>query len=71
MLYCIIVHGILYWGLLTGVLVSAISFFIRDKPIGEAIGSNFITFPIGGIFFGLIMWVVFNNQYNRLRDDEL
>ncbi len=71
MLYYIVVYGILFWGLLTGALVSAISFFIHNEPIGEAIGSNFIAFPIGGIFFGLFMWVVLNNQYNKIRDDEL
>ncbi len=71
MLHYIIVHGILFWGVLTGLTVSAINYFIRNKPISEAIGHNLIIYPITGIVFGLVMWFLINNQYNRIRDDEL
>ena len=70
-LHFVIVRGVLFWGGLTATIISAINYFYHNKPIAESISSNFIIYPIAGIFFGLLLWFVFNNQYNKLRDDEI
>lgn len=58
----ILFHGVLGWGLLTGILFQAIQHFVFGKPITIAgVLITMIAFAIGGYFFGKIMW----NSYER------
>jgi len=62
----IIIHGVIGWGCLTAILVSILSALTSGFTwsIGPVI-KNFVTYPIGGVFFGWWLWNYFEEEYIR------
>lgn len=52
----IVLYGVILWGGLTGTLTTLILHFFLDKPFVSTLAINMIAFPIGGIFWGMIMY---------------
>ncbi|MEP0355868.1 hypothetical protein [Paraglaciecola sp.] len=63
----ILIHGVIGWGISTAILFKFIMQFKDDKPFFDGIIEALIMFPIGGIFFGAIMWVIMRSQYKKLQ----
>lgn len=65
----IYMYGVLFWGVLTGVLWALVMTFISDGPIiGRgllgALSFALPAFMIGGYFWGAFMWNSSESAYN-------
>lgn len=53
----ILVYGVLFFGLLSGVLFQVIQYFVFSKPITiTGVIIPMILFPVCGYFWGKVMW---------------
>ncbi|GIU03819.1 hypothetical protein [Shewanella glacialipiscicola] len=66
-LHSILVVGVLYWGLLTSLIVALINYFIWDDSFGVELQKALYIYPIGGILFGWYAWVQINHRRDKLR----
>lgn len=66
-LHSILVVGVLYWGLLTSLIVALINYFIWDDSFGVELQKALYIYPIGGILFGWFVWVQINRKRDKLR----
>lgn len=67
----ILFHGVLAWGVVTAILFLLIQHFTGVPQTLESIALSLVLFPIGGIFWGSLMWVLIKNQYNKVRTTTL
>ena len=70
----IMTTGVICWGVTTGILWSLAMFFIDQNPKTLKLFISFfipgiIGFPIGGYFWGLIMWNLTEKKYQRYIKD--
>ncbi|MCU8107121.1 hypothetical protein L5M38_21670 [Shewanella sp. SM101] len=54
-MYVILVFGVLFWGMLTSLVVALIHYFISGDPFWAELQRALYIYPIGGILFG---WLV-------------
>jgi hypothetical protein len=55
----ILLVGVIGWGIPTGILFSLLNGWTSGEPHhfwGPRLAVSLVLFPIGGIFFGLVMW---------------
>jgi hypothetical protein len=62
-------HGVIGWGIPTAVLFKLIMHFTGETSFIDGLLTTLIIFPIGGIFFGAIIWVIMNRQYQKLKSE--
>jgi hypothetical protein len=63
----VLVNGVLYWGVLTG-LFFAIAMSAIDSqrdPFLRTLCLSLVAFPIGGVFWGLFVWFWTERKYLR------
>ena len=59
-------QGVLVWGILTGVTWAIVMAATRGwEQIHVLLPIALIAFPIGGFFFGLIVWAISESKYKR------
>jgi hypothetical protein len=63
----VIVYGVLGWGISTTFLITLIQTYICGSPFIEQISIALVIYPISRLAFGLIMWMVASNYYNKLK----
>lgn len=61
----VLVHGVIGWGVGTALLFSLIMWIFKNESILHFLSISLIVFPIGGILWGSVMWVVINRKYKR------
>jgi hypothetical protein len=61
----VFLHGVLGWGIPTAILFKLIMLFLEGLPFTDELIIALIMFPIGGVFFGLLMWFVMKRTYNK------
>ena len=66
-LHCILVIGVLYWGMLTSIVIALINYFIWDDSFGGELQKALCIYPICGILFGWSSWVQINHRRDKLR----
>ena len=70
----VLMHGALFWGISTAVLVTIFDLLFRDKSLQELrredILIRFIILPLAGIAFGLMMRNLSNKQFRKLKEKE-
>lgn len=55
----ILVYGVLFWGLLSGILFLVIQYFVFGKTLTNAnVFISMIIFAICGYFFGKFLWII-------------
>lgn len=61
-------YGVLFWGVLTAILFSALMHFTTSVPFTftDIIFIALALFPIGGFFWGLAMWFFLVREYRKL-----
>lgn len=60
----ILMYGVLFWGIVTAFLFAAVSVFISDRSFLDTLKFALPTFMTGGIFWGILMWVMAENSYS-------
>jgi len=61
-------YGVLFWGLLTGLLFPVIGLILFNKSLSlERFIFSLIVFPLGGILFGLTMWHSSEKKYQKCK----
>ena len=58
------VNGVLGWGLVTAALFSIVMVMFRDSSIAM-VPIAFLVFPVGGYFWGKIVWRIAEGQYAK------
>lgn len=61
----VLVRGVLIWGLGTAVLYSLLMWLISDIDIGKRLPFALVLFPVGGLFWGAIMWWFIDRKYRQ------
>ncbi len=67
----ILFRGVLGWGIPTAVLFTLFQYFTGTPQTLITIAISMITFPIGGLLFGFVMWAFFRRQYAKNCSTEL
>ncbi len=62
----VIVYGVLGWGISTALLVTLIQTSISSSSFIEQISTALVIYPVSGLAFGFVLWMMVNNQYNKL-----
>lgn len=65
----VLMWGVLYWGLLTAVLASAITALFGSAGFLESLRWGIVGFPIAGALWGAFMWAHFESRYRREHHD--
>ena len=68
--YFVIVYGVFGWGISTALLVTLIQTYLSSSSFIDKISTALIIYPVSGLAFGLVLWMMANNQYNKLVSDE-
>ena len=66
-LHSILVVGVLYWGMLTSLIVALINYFIWGDSFGVERQKALYIYPIGGFLFGWFTWVQIHRRRDKLR----
>ena len=63
----ILFYGVLFWGVLTALLVSSFSLVIGSElfPLGKTALISTLVLPLAGIFWGWMMWNYAESLYRR------
>ncbi|MDR9419116.1 hypothetical protein [Gracilimonas sp.] len=62
----IVVYGVLFWGVTTAVLYSALMSFLFDDSMWDIFSYSIIVFPIGGFAWGgAMLWWYKTNQKKK------
>lgn len=62
----IILYGVLGWGISTALFFSLIQTYIYSSSFTEQISTALVIYPLSGLGFGFVLWMMTNNQYNKL-----
>jgi hypothetical protein len=66
----ILMYGVLFWGVVTAFLFAAISLLISDRSFLETLKFALPTFMIGGVFWGIMMWVMSERSYRTYQANQ-
>lgn len=61
----IIVYGVMGWGLSTALLFLAVQFLFHRDVGGHEIFRAVIAFPLAGILYGTIVWIIQTKRQGR------
>ena len=67
----ILVDGVLFWGVGTGILFCLLQHFTGTPQTASSVAQSLILFPIGGVFWGAATWSVLKKQYSKISNNEL
>lgn len=59
----IVLRGVLGWGITTALIVQMIMSFSSDKSFFDGLTTSLITFPLGGILYGYVTWLMMLNKF--------
>ena len=60
-----LIYGVLIWGVATGVIWSVAMAWMQGwERLPGLLVLALIAFPIGGFFYGRLMWRIFESRYN-------
>ena len=60
-------YGVIYWGIPTGFLWSVFFSTVNSHvSFWSALPVGMCLFPLGGIFFGLVMWAIGEKNYKKV-----
>lgn len=62
----VIIYGVLGWGVSTALLVTMLQSYITSTPFVDKVTTALVFYPASGLGFGLVLWMILNNQYNKL-----
>ena len=70
----ILIYGVLAWGLITGLMYTALMRMIEKTPMDEVLRKqlwlNLLFFALAGILYGWIMRKYFSKQFQKLKAKE-
>jgi len=61
----VLLYGVLWWGTFMIVGTSAYDYFLRHRSLSEELYISVPVYLVGGMVFGLAMWLVGEYQYRR------
>jgi hypothetical protein len=61
----VLVWGVLYWGVVTGLLFSVMRALLGSASFLESLRWSIVIFPLGGVLFGASMWAHFESKHQR------
>jgi hypothetical protein len=59
----ILVYGVFGWGIATAILVSIINWALNAGDSLRFAPLDFVVFPVAGVFFGWVMWVLSEKRF--------
>lgn len=67
MLRFIVYRGVLGWGITTAVIVQLIMSLTSDKSFFDGLIISLTIFPLGGILYGYVTWMMMLNKSRKLK----
>ncbi|WP_227993311.1 MULTISPECIES: hypothetical protein [Shewanella] len=67
MLRFIVLRGVLGWGVTTAFIVQIIMSLTSDKSFFDGFITSLIAFPLGGILYGYVTWMMMLNKSRQLK----
>ncbi len=62
----IVIHGAVSWGLLSGLFYFLITrLFQPATPVLKNLIISLVIFPVGGLFWGMMMWYMGEKRYKK------
>ena len=61
----VLLYGVLWWGTFMIVGTSAYNYFLRRREFSEGLYISVPVYLVGGLVFGLAIWLVGEYQYRR------